>query len=140
MIHRVHSAVCALVCIVLVGCQATEQSGQQSATAQHPTSEIPLTASEEDGIRDQIARNWNLGSLAGSPNLDGMVVELRVHLLPDGTITTAELVNQQPGNPDFRLAANSAIRAVMISSPLKLPPGKAFTSLNIRFYPGEVVR
>lgn len=140
MRRSVPSAACALVCVVLVGCQTTEQSGKEWARAQHLTSEIPLTASEEDGIRDQIARNWNLGSLAASPNLEGMVVELRVGLLPDGTITRAEIINQQPGNPDFRLAADSAMRAVMISSPLKLPPGKTFTSLNIRFYPGEVVQ
>ena len=102
-------------------------------------SEIPLTASEEDGIRGQIERNWNLGSLAGAPDLTGMLIEVRITLQPDGTVTRAQVINSST-NPLFRQASESAIRAVMITSPLKLPPGQAYTSMVIRFHPDQVVQ
>ncbi|WP_119302179.1 cell envelope integrity protein TolA [Dongia deserti] len=99
-----------------------------------------MSESEEKGIRNQVERNRNLGSLAGSPNLENMVIKLRIELLPDGTVTRTELLNSQPSTPDFRKAAESAIRAVMISSPLKLVPGKTYESMILTFHPGEVVQ
>lgn len=102
-------------------------------------SEIPLTASEEDGIRGQIERNWNLGSLAGSPDLAGMLVELRIKLLPDGTVAGVEILNSG-SSPYFRQAAESAKRAVMVSSPLQLPPGKTYDTMRLRFYPEQVMQ
>lgn len=102
-------------------------------------SEIPLTASEEDGIRGQIERNWNLGSLAGAPDLTGMSIEVRITLQPDGTVTRAQVINSST-NPLFRQASESAIRAVMVTSPLKLPPGKTYASMVIRFHPDQVVQ
>ena len=102
-------------------------------------SEIPLTASEEDGIRGQIERNWNLGSLAGAPDLTGMVIELRITMQPDGTVTQAQVINSS-SSPVFRQASEGAIRAVMISSPLKLPPGKTYDSMVVRFHPDQVVQ
>lgn len=102
-------------------------------------SEIPLTASEEDGIRGQIERNWNLGSLAGAPDLTGMLIEIRITLQPDGTVTRADVINRST-NPLFRQASESAMRAVMVSSPLKLPPGKTYESMVVRFHPDQVVQ
>ena len=102
-------------------------------------SEIPLTASEEDGIRGQIERNWNLGSLAGAPDLTDMLIEIRITLQPDGTVTRADVINGGT-NPLFRQASESAIRAVMVSSPLKLPPGKTYESMVVRFHPDQVMQ
>jgi outer membrane biosynthesis protein TonB len=103
------------------------------------TSEIALTASEEDGIRGQIERNWNLGSLAGSPDLAGLVIELRIKLQPDGTVTNVQVLNMNP-SPYFGPAAESAKRAVMVTSPLQLPPGKTYDTMLLRFYPDQVVQ
>jgi outer membrane biosynthesis protein TonB len=102
-------------------------------------SEIPLTASEEDGIRGQIEHNWNLGSLAGAPDLTGMLIEVRITLQPDGTVTGAKVINSG-ASPMFRQASEGAVRAVMISSPLKLPPGKTYDTMVLRFRPDEVVQ
>lgn len=101
-------------------------------------SEIPMTASDEDGIRDQIQKNWNLGSAAGAPNLDQILVELRIELQPDGTVTQVTLLNNQ-ADPYFRSLAESAIRAVRFSSPLRLPQGKYWPSIKLRFRPAEVI-
>lgn len=118
-----------------------EAAPQEASTGPQTenVSEIPLTASEEDGIRGQIERNWNLGSLAGSPDLAGMLVELRLTLLPDGTVSKVELLNSG-SSPYFRQAAESAKRAVMVSSPLQLPPGKTYETMRLRFYPEQVMQ
>jgi len=102
-------------------------------------SEIPLTASEEDGIRGQIERNWNLGSLAGAPDLTGMMIAVRITMQPDGTVTRAEVINSG-SSPLFRQASESAVRAVMVSSPIKLPPNKSYDSIVLRFHPDQVVQ
>lgn len=95
-----------------------------------------MTASEEDGIRGQIESNWNKSSFSGAPNIETMVVELRIFLQPDGTVTKAEVINND-SNPYFQAAAGSAMRAAMISSPLRLPPGKTYASIVLRFHPGD---
>ena len=100
-------------------------------------SEIPMTASDEEGIRAQIEDNWNKSSFAGAPNIETMVIELRITLQPDGTVLKAVVLNNDP-NPFFRAAADSAARAVMISSPLKLPPGKTWDTIRLRFFPGQM--
>jgi hypothetical protein len=127
-------------CAVLSACAADKAVSTSSAAKTEMFSSMPLTASEQSDIRNQIERNWNLGDLAGSPNVAGMVVELRAKLSPDGTVTEVTLMNDQPGNPDFPHVAESARRAVMISSPLKLPPGKSYPSMVLRFRPDQVVQ
>jgi len=121
--------------------QKTEAAPQEASTGPQTelASEVAMTASEEDGIRGQIERNWNLGSLAGSPDLAGMLVDMRLTLLPDGTVTKVELLNSG-SSPYFRQAAESAKRAVMISSPLQLPPGKSYPTMRLRFYPEQVMQ
>jgi outer membrane biosynthesis protein TonB len=114
---------------------AEPSTGPQTADV----SEVPMTASEEDGIRGQIERNWNLGSLAGAPDLTGMLIEVRITLQPDGTVTGAKVINQG-SSPMFRQASEGAVRAVMISSPLKLPPGKTYNTMVLRFRPDQVMQ
>lgn len=111
-----------------------ETSGPQTDLV----SEIPMTSGDEDGIRSQIESNWNLGSAAGAPNLEEIVVELRIELQPDGTVTRVTLLNNQ-SDPFFRSISESAIRAVRQASPLKLPPGKYWPTIKLRFRPSELI-
>jgi hypothetical protein len=99
------------------------------------SSNAPLTASEEDELRRQIESNWNVGEWATSPEATGMEVELRLSLLPDGTIADVKLLNDRPGDATFQKVADSAIRAVKISSPLRLPPGREYSAMILRFRP-----
>jgi hypothetical protein len=126
-----------------VAATASQASPSPAAQATVPgsemTSELPLTASEETSIRKQIERNWNLGNIAGSPELEDTIIKLRVRLLPDGTVRSVDVLNDEPGNPLFRQVAEGAMRAVMISSPLNLA-GRRYDSMILTFYPGEIVR
>ena len=74
----------------------------------------------------------------GRLSLTDVVIELRVCLRPDGTVTEVEIAQRSTRHSKLPAAADSARRAVMISSPLKLPPGKSFASMRLRFYPGQV--
>lgn len=111
-----------------------QSNGGASLEARAP-SDAPLTASEEGDIRRQVESNWNMADWGGSPEVAGMVVELRISLLPDGTITDVKLLNDRPGDTTFRQVADSAIRAVKISSPLNLPPGREYSAMILRFRP-----
>src|SRR5262249_18462086 len=110
-----------------------------SPTSRETISAVPLTKPEASDIRGQIERNWNLGELAGAPDLIGMVVEVRIMLEPDGTVTRAQVINSG-SSPMFREVSETAIRAVMISSPLTLPAGKTYESMVLRFHPDQVVQ
>lgn len=111
-----------------------ETSGPQTDLA----SEIPMTSGDEDGIRSQIEDKWNLGSAAGAPNIQEILVELRIELLPDGTVVKVTLLNNQ-ADPFFRSLSESAIRAVRYASPLRLPPGKYWPTMKLRFHPADLL-
>lgn len=77
----------------------------------------------KDFLRAQIERHWNfdLSSLGASD----VVVTIRLSLDPDGSVKNAEIVDdpRYTTNPVFHDIADSARRAVLVSSPLQLPPG-----------------
>lgn len=72
-----------------------------------------LTISETDAIASLLRQNWNLDP--GAIGIDGMMVEIRVHLTRDGTIQKIEFVDQRRFNsdPSYRSVAESAQRAVI---------------------------
>ena len=118
--------------------QAAAEPEESTGPQTELISEIPMTSGDEDGIRSQIEQNWNLGSAAGAPNLEQILVELRIELQPDGTVTRVELLNNQ-ADPYFRSIAEGAVRAVKRASPLKLPPGKYWPTIKLRFRPSEII-
>lgn len=90
-------------------------------------------AADDDQIRDQIERNWNLGALAACPIEKLEPFDLRISLAPDGTVTDIAPHEFAGTDECGRMAFESARRAVMISSPLKLPAGTKYEVLNLRF-------
>lgn len=106
-------------------------------------STAPLTASEIDAVRAQIARCWNIP--AGARDAENLVVELSLRMNPDGTVRDARIVDEARArrDPFFRAAADSAVRAVFNPSctPLLLPPDKydIWRDLNLTFNPKELL-
>jgi hypothetical protein len=115
-------------------------SSDPSPPASELSSEIPLTASEQDAVRPQIERNWNLAGSDECPLDKRKPIELLVYLEPDGTVTKVEAIGDLSADKCSRLTYEGAMRAIMISSPLKLPAGKAISSLRVRFSPAEVTQ
>nr|WP_298682386.1 hypothetical protein [uncultured Dongia sp.] len=85
---------------------------------------------DEIAFRDQIERNWNINSALIDQCRE--MIELRVALAPDGTVTKVDIL--QPGGPaaECRPAAEAARRAVLIASPFKVPSGTYPPSIKFR--------
>lgn len=102
-----------------------------------------LTLSELDAIRSQISRCWNVP--VGAKDAENLIVEIKVHVNPDGTIRKARILNAErmQRDPFFRTAAESAYRAVINPrcSPLRLPPGKyeQWKTFTLSFNPKEML-
>lgn len=132
-----------LVGIALGACTAGDQTPSPSSQSQPSqvaiTSEGPMTVGQGDGIRPQIEENWNLGASDQCPPARQKPFEIRVQLAPDGTVTRLEPVGDLPQDACSVQARNSASRAIMLASPLKLPPGSTYSSLVLRFHPESTI-
>lgn len=116
-------------------------AAEATAPSSEMTSELPLTSSEEASIRGQIERNWNIAAgREECPIEQQELVELRIYLDPNGTVTKVEPITDVSKDKCLLRTYDGARRAVMISSPLRLPPGKTYATMNIRFSPAEAVQ
>ncbi len=104
------------------------------------TRDAPLSLSVLDAIRRQVEENWSLP--AGAREARELMVEIHIVLLPDGTVRAVEIVDKarlgRPGEEFFRSMAESAVRAVRRSSPIRdLPPEKyeQWREITFRFRP-----
>ena len=102
----------------------------------------PLTISEIDLVRHQIAECWNLP--AGAKDAEDLIIEISLSMNPDGTVRDARIRDQGrlDRDPFFRAAAESAYRAVLNPkcSPLKLPLDKYehWKTMVLTFNPREM--
>ncbi len=123
---------------------------QQTASAETPPDSPPqpsnassapigqqLTTSELDAVRSQISQCWFLDP--GKKGADTIIVEIAVSLLPDGTVQSAEIVDQSRmySDPVYRAAAEAAQRAILKCHQLRLPLDKydLWKSTTFRFNP-----
>ena len=82
-----------------------------------------LTLSEEDALKAQIFGCWSIP--LGLPYNENLLVRIKLKLKPDGSIIKAEILDQermkQPGQGFYKVLAESALRAVKLCQPLKVP-------------------
>lgn len=99
------------------------------------------TYSLRDYIRAQVLRRWNLD--LGAPGGRAIIVALHVVMKANGTISTAEIVDRHRYATDaaYRQIAMSARNAVLLSSPIALPPGNypAETDMTIHLDPRDAL-
>ena len=105
---------------------------------------LPMSMSEIDAIRSQIARCWV--PPFGGKDAYKLVVTLRQQLASDGSVLKVDLTSESQARAGsdtfFRAAADSARRAVQECSPLKnLPPDKYATwrDIEMTFDPKEML-
>ncbi|MEX2642563.1 MAG: energy transducer TonB [Acetobacterales bacterium] len=100
----------------------------------------PLTVSELDFIRAQIQRCWIVP--IGAKGIEDMNVEIRVEMNRDGSVRDASIQNmsRMQADPFFRTVAESARRAVLRCSPLRVPEKKfdQWQVMNLRFNPKDM--
>lgn len=99
-----------------------------------------MTMSEIDALKGQLAKCWNVP--VGAPDPAALVFRVRVFLNEDGTVASPpQLLDQgRLGDPYFRAAADSAIRAIHICGPYNLPPEKyaSWNEIVITFDPRQM--
>jgi outer membrane biosynthesis protein TonB len=94
-----------------------------------------------DFIRAQIERHWRLD--AGAPGAD-FVVTIHVMLNRDGSVRSAEIVDdpRYRTSAAYQALARSARNAVLLSSPLDLPPGRydEVADITLNFNPRNALQ
>jgi hypothetical protein len=103
-----------------------------------------LTLSEEDALRAQIFGCWSVP--LGLPYDENLLVRIKLQLKKDGTIMKSEILDHQRMNrPDqkfYKVLAESALRAVRLCQPLKVPPTgyDKWKDLQLNFNPTEMLK
>ncbi len=103
-----------------------------------------LTLSEEDALRAQIFGCWSVP--LGLPYDENLLVRIKLQLKKDGTIVSSEILDHErmnrPGQKFYKILAESALRAVRICQPLKVPPTgyDKWKDLQLNFNPTEMLQ
>ena len=103
-----------------------------------------LSLSEEDALRAQIFGCWSVP--LGLPFDEELLVRIKLKLKPDGTILKSEILDHArmntPGQSFYRVLAESALRAIRICQPLKVPPTgyERWKNLQLNFDPTEMLK
>ena len=103
-----------------------------------------LTLSEEDALRAQIFGCWSVQ--LGLPYDENLLVRIKLQLKKDGTIMKSEILDHQrmnrPGQKFYKVLAESALRAVRLCQPLKVPPTgyDKWKEIQLNFNPTEMLR
>ena len=84
---------------------------------------IGLTLSEEDALKAQIFGCWSIP--LGLPYNENLLVRIKLKLKPDGSVTKTEILDHarmnKPGQGFYKVLAESALRAVKLCQPLRVP-------------------
>ena len=82
-----------------------------------------LTLSEEDALKAQIFGCWSIP--LGLPYNENLLVRIKLMLEPDGSVTKTEILDHarmnKPGQGFYKVLAESALRAVKLCQPLRVP-------------------
>ncbi|MEH0070289.1 energy transducer TonB [Pannonibacter sp. Pt2-lr] len=100
---------------------------------------VKMTVSELDALRGQIAKCWN--PPVGAAGAADLAVRLQFNLSLAGEVEGSPRVINSSGNPSFRAASDSAVRAVMRCQPYALPAEKydAWREVIINFDPSQML-
>ena len=103
-----------------------------------------LSLSEEDALRAQIFGCWRIP--LGLPYNENLLVRIKLQLKQDGSIMKSEILDHErmnmPGQKFYKVLAESALRAVRLCQPLKVPPTgyEKWKDLQLNFNPAEMLK
>jgi len=103
-----------------------------------------LTLSQEDALKAQIFGCWSLP--LGLPYHKNLLVRIKLRLKQDGTVLRSEVLDHarmnQPGQGFYKVLAESALRAIRICQPLRVPPSgyEEWKDLQLNFDANEMLR
>jgi hypothetical protein len=103
-----------------------------------------LTLSEEDALRAQIFGCWSIP--LGLPYDENLLVRIKLELKQDGTILRSEILDHErmnkPGQKFYKVLAESALRAIRLCQPLRVPPTgyEKWRNIQLNFDPTEMLQ
>jgi len=103
-----------------------------------------LSLSQEDALRAQIFGCWSVP--LGLPYDQDLLVRIKLSLKKDGSILKSEILDHErmnkPGQKFYKVLAESALRAVRLCQPLKVPPTgyEKWKNLQLNFNPTEMLK
>ena len=103
-----------------------------------------LTLSQEDALKAQIFGCWSLP--LGLPYQENLLVRIKLKLKPGGTVLRSEILDHarmnQPGQGFYKVLAESALRAIRICQPLRVPPTgyEKWKDLQLNFDANEMLK
>ena len=82
-----------------------------------------LSLSEEDALKAQIFGCWSIP--LGLPYNENLLVRIKLELDPDGSVLKSEILDHarmnKPGQAFYKVLAESALRAIKLCQPLRVP-------------------
>ena len=121
-----------------------KKSSKITQSSQKNSFATGLTLSEEDALRAQIFGCWSVP--LGLPYNEDLLVRIKLNLKKDRTISKSEILDHQrmnsPGQKFYKVLAESALRAVRLCQPLKVPPTgyDKWKEIQLNFNPTEMLR
>ena len=103
-----------------------------------------LTLSEEDALKAQIFGCWSIP--LGLPYNENLLVRIRLKLKQDGTVIKSEILDHArmniPGQAFYKVLAESALRAVKLCQPLRVPTTgyERWKDLQLNFDANEMLK
>tara|TARA_Y100001970_G_scaffold72604_1_gene92162 strand:- start:2907 stop:3716 length:810 start_codon:yes stop_codon:yes gene_type:complete len=102
-----------------------------------------LTLNEEDALKAQIFGCWSIP--LGLPYNENLLVRIKLKLKPDGTVIKSEILDHarmnKPGQGFYKVLAESALRAIQLCQPLRVPSTgyEKWKNLQLNFDAGEML-
>ena len=111
-----------------------DKSKEETATVVNKTDQVTqdqvknfenkgLSLSEEDALKAQIFGCWSIP--LGLPYNENLLVRIKLELKPDGSVIKSEILDHarmnRPGQGFYKVLAESALRAVKLCQPLRVP-------------------
>ena len=103
-----------------------------------------LSLSEEDALKAQIFGCWSVP--LGLPYDNNLLVRIKLELKKDGTIMKSEILDHErmnrPGQKFYKILAESALRAIRLCQPLRVPPTgyEKWKNIQLNFDPTEMLQ
>ena len=103
--------------------ETTNKSNKVTQDQQKNLENIGLSLSEEDALKAQIFGCWSIP--LGLPYNEDLLVRIKLKLEPDGSVVKTEILDHarmnKPGQGFYKVLAESALRAVKLCQPLRVP-------------------
>ena len=103
--------------------ESLKKSNKVTQDQQRNVENAGLSLSEEDALKAQIFGCWSIP--LGLPYNEDLLVRIKLQLNPDGTVSQSEILDHarmnRPGQGFYKVLAESALRAVKLCQPLRVP-------------------